>query len=93
MEHKWIKPLHKNGDVNDANNCQTIMNSSIMGKLLGCVMERKLSTWAEENDKRASGQVSFQTYNGTIDHLVTLQVLLGREPFERQEALLLLCGL
>ena len=72
----WIKPLHKGGDTKEASNYRTIMVGSIMAKLFGCVMEMKLSTWAESNNKRAHGQAGFRKSHSTIDHLVTLRVLM-----------------
>ncbi|MCO5579120.1 hypothetical protein L7F22_032972 [Adiantum nelumboides] len=39
-------------------------------------MEMKISKWAEENGKRAHGQAGFRKDHSTIDHLVTLQVLM-----------------
>ena len=43
----WIKPLHKGGDVNNVN-YRTIMVGSLMAKLFGCIMESKISVWAEK---------------------------------------------
>ncbi|MCO5612488.1 hypothetical protein L7F22_066756 [Adiantum nelumboides] len=39
-------------------------------------MEMKISKWAEENGKRAHGQANFRKDHSTIDHLVTLRVLM-----------------
>ena len=49
----WIKPIHKAGDRSVANNYRTIMVGSTMAKLFGMVMENKISSWTEENSKRA----------------------------------------
>ena len=72
----WIKPLHKGGDVDNVSNYRTIMVGSIMAKLFGCIMEMKISEWAELNNKRAHGQAGFRKHHNTIDHLVTLRVLM-----------------
>jgi len=72
----WIKPLHKGGDANNASNYRTIMVGSLTAKLFGCVMECKISSWVEENDKCALGQAGFQKQHSTIDHLITLRVLM-----------------
>lgn len=72
----WIKPLHKGGDVNNVNNYRTIMVGSLMAKLFGSIMEMKISEWAEKNGKRALGQAGFRKGHSTIDHLVTLRVLM-----------------
>ena len=68
----WIKPLHKAGDVNNVNNYQTIMLGSLMAKFFRCVLEMKVSKWAEENGKHTYGQAGFRKHHNTIDHLVTL---------------------
>ena len=68
----WIKPLHKGGDINNVNNYRTIMVGSLMAKLFGCIMESKISVWAEKSGKRAYGQAGFRKHHSTIDHLVTL---------------------
>ena len=39
-------------------------------------MEMKISAWAESNNKRAHGQAGFRKSHSTIDHLVTLRVLM-----------------
>ena len=76
LNMNWIKPLHKGGDVNNVNNYQTIMVGSLMEKLFGCIMEMKLNTWVKENNKRTLGQADLRKHRSTIDHLVTLQVLM-----------------
>ena len=55
----WIKPLHKGEDANNVKNYCTIMVVSLMAKLFGCIMEMKISEWAENNDKRALRQAGF----------------------------------
>ena len=72
----WIKPIHKAGDRSVANNYRTIMVGSTMAKLFGTVMENKISSWAEENSKRAKSQAGFRKHYNTTDHLVTLRVMM-----------------
>ena len=72
----WIKPLHKGGDINNVNNYRTIMVGSLIAKLFGCIMESKISVWAEKNGKRAYGQAGFRKHHSTIDHFVTLRELM-----------------
>lgn len=72
----WIKPIHKAGDQSIANNYRTIMVGSTMVKLFGKVMENKISSWAEENSKRAKSHARFCKHHSTRDHLVTLRVMM-----------------
>lgn len=69
----WVKPLHKGGDVDNVGNYRTIMVGSIMGKLFGSDMEMKLGGWTELNDNDQAGSLPVHS---TIDHLVTLHVLM-----------------
>ena len=52
-------------------------------------MEKQLSTWAENNAKRAKGQSGFPTKRSTVDHLITLRVIV--EESRRQGKLLFMC--
>ena len=52
------------------------MVGPIMAKLFGCMMDRKMSTWAEKNAKRVMGQAGFRAKHSTIDHLITLRVIM-----------------
>ena len=47
-----------------------------MSKLLGSILEQEISAWAEINGKRAKGQASFRPEHSTIDHLISLRVLM-----------------
>ena len=47
----WIKPLHISGDVNNVNKYRTVMVGSLMTKLFGCIMESKISVWAEKKQE------------------------------------------
>ena len=89
----WIKPLHKGGDVNNVNNYRTIMVGSLMAKLFGCIMESKISVWAVKNGKRAYRQAGFRKHHNTIDHLVTLRVLMEESRLRGKDFILLLCRL
>ena len=53
-----------------------------MFKIFGCIMESKISAWVEKNGRRAYGQVGFRKHHSTIDHLVTLRVLMEESRLE-----------
>lgn len=63
-------------------NYRTIMVGSAMAKLFGKILEMQLSKWAEDHNKRAYGQASFRPGHNTIDHLVTLRVLMDESRLE-----------
>lgn len=75
-QKNWIKALFKKGDVNQPTNYRTIMVGSCMSKLLGSILEQAISVWAETNGKRAKGQAGFRPKHSTIDHLISLRVLM-----------------
>ena len=52
------------------------MIGPIMAKLFGFMVDRKLSTWAQKNAKRAMAQAGFRAKHSTIDHLITLGVII-----------------
>ena len=78
----WIKHLHKGGDVNNVNNYRTIMVVSLMKKLFGCIMESKISVWAEKNGKRPYGKFGFRN---TIAPLITVKVFLNSSYWTLEE--------
>ena len=47
-----------------------------MAKLFNTMLEMKTSSWAEEAQKRATGQAGFRKEHRTTDHLITLRVLM-----------------
>ena len=47
-----------------------------MSKLLGSILEQEIGTWAEKNNQRARGQAGFRPKHSTIDHLISLRVLM-----------------
>jgi hypothetical protein len=73
-----VIPLFKNGDINNPSNYRTIMVNPLMGKLFGSMIQRRISSWAEEEGKRAKGQVGFRPRHSTIDHCVTLRHLIKK---------------
>ena len=75
-QENWIKALFKSGDRNQPENYRTIMVGSCMAKLLGSILEKEISIWAECNNKRAIGQAGFRCKHSTIDHLMSLRVLM-----------------
>ena len=52
------------------------MVSSTIAKLYSTIMEQKISKWAESTNKRALGQAGFRPKHSTVDHLVTLRVIM-----------------
>ncbi len=70
-----LVPIHKKGDKEEASNYRTIMVASIFAKVLGGLLEGKLSAWAEAHKKRAISQAGFRAHYNTLDHVLCLRVL------------------
>ena len=71
-------PLFKSGDVNSHSNYRTIMIKTFFAKLFGSMLEKKISKWAEERDKRAKGKVGFRPKHSTFDHCITLRHIIKK---------------
>jgi hypothetical protein len=78
-------PLFKSGDVNNPSNYRTIMINPLFAKLFGSMLEKKISKWAEERDKRAKGQAGFRPKHSTIDHCITLRHIIEKAWEEKEE--------
>ena len=74
----------------DSNLYQTIMVSSAMAKLYSSIMEQKINSWAEHHHKQALSQASFRLKYSTIDHLVTLRVIMGEVDFKGKHYIVVL---
>ena len=51
------------------------MISSLLAKLYGSVLEKKLSIWLETEGKQAKGQARFKRHQSTTDQLVMLRII------------------
>jgi hypothetical protein len=51
------------------------MISSILAKLSGIILEKKISLWLESHGKRVKGHARFRRYHSTVDHLVTFRII------------------
>jgi hypothetical protein len=65
------------------------MISSILAKLYGIILEKKIRLWLEIHGKRAKGQDRFRRYHSTVDHLVTFRIII--EEFRNTKTNLLCC--
>lgn len=67
-----ILGIFKGGDKNDPRNYRAIMINVVLAKLIGGIMERKVSKWAEDKGKRDNDQAGFCPKHSTIDHCISL---------------------
>ena len=71
-----IVPIFKNGDKSIPSNYRTIMISDILAKIYGLILEKNLSLCIENHGKRAKGKAGFRRHHSTIDHFVTLKIIV-----------------
>ena len=84
-------PLFKSGDVNNPSNYRNIMINPLFAKLFRSMLEKKISKWAEERDKRAKGQAGFRPKHSTVDHCITLRHIIKKKLGKEGRSFLLLC--
>ena len=85
---KWaqaiVVPLFKKGDRHDPNNYRGISLLSITSKLYTSILNRRLYSWAEDNNKISTEQAGFRRGYSTIDHIFTLHCMISNKLFGRR---------
>ncbi|KAL3677259.1 hypothetical protein R1sor_027207 [Riccia sorocarpa] len=79
-----VVPLFKSCAKDDLKNYRTIMIGSTFAKLFGRLIEVRLSSWCESQRVRAPSQAGFRRQFSTLDHLLTLQVLMEQAKRKKQ---------
>ena len=73
---EWCKsviiPLFKKGNENNPDNYRGISLLSIISKVFTAVLNKRLYTWAENEEKISKEQAGFRKGYSTIDHIFTL---------------------
>eukprot|EP00745_Piridium_sociabile_P027424 TRINITY_DN4419_c0_g1_i9.p1 TRINITY_DN4419_c0_g1~~TRINITY_DN4419_c0_g1_i9.p1 ORF type:complete len:266 (-),score=25.53 TRINITY_DN4419_c0_g1_i9:396-1193(-) len=79
---EWAKsiivPLHKKGDVNNPDNYRGIALTSIISKAYTHILNKRLTKWAETEEKIIEEQAGFRRNYSTIDHIFTLFALVEK---------------
>jgi hypothetical protein len=52
------------------------MIGPILSKLCGIILENKINIWLESHRKIAKVQAKFRSYYSTMDHLITLRIIV-----------------
>ncbi|KAL3683240.1 hypothetical protein R1sor_001262 [Riccia sorocarpa] len=75
----WVQrrvvPIYKAGPKREPNSYRTIMIASLFSKLLGRLLEARLSRWGEEHEVRAAAQTGFRKQFCTLDHALVPRIL------------------
>ena len=73
-----ITPLHKEGPTDDPDNYRGICISSALTKLLGTMMNTRLTEFMEENKILNKEQIGFVSKNRCPDHIFTLKSTVNK---------------
>ena len=52
------------------------MISPLLAKLYGLILEKEINIWLESEGKKDKGQAGFRRHHSTMDHLVTLRIIV-----------------
>ena len=69
-------PIFKSGNEHDPDNYRGITVSTVLSKLYATVLERRISSWAEDKGLRAAGQAGFRRDHRTSDNILILRTLI-----------------
>ncbi|KAL3696382.1 hypothetical protein R1sor_010458 [Riccia sorocarpa] len=73
--HRKVVPLFKGGSRSDPGSYRTILIGSIFARVLGKLIDTRLSSWCDTHNKRAPVQGGFRRAYCTLDHCLVLRVL------------------
>ena len=78
--------LFKRGNGTDPDNYRGISLLNIVGKVFAAILNKRLYTWAEKEDKISKEQAGFQKHYSTTDHIFTLTSIIKRELYSRKRS-------
>ncbi|KAL3677048.1 hypothetical protein R1sor_026996 [Riccia sorocarpa] len=84
-----VVPVYKTGPREEPASYRTIMIAHIFAKVFGKLLEMRLTDWCEEQGVRAPVQAGFRRQFSTLDHLLTLRVIMEEAKRARQPLLIL----
>jgi len=73
-----IVPIFKKGDQHKPDNYRGISLLSLVSKCYTSILNKRLVTWAEENNKMSDAQAGFRKGYSTIDHIFTLSAIVEK---------------
>ncbi len=71
-------PLYKAGDPMNCNNYRGIAISSCLGKLFTNILQSRLLSFVEDNNKLSENQAAFRPGKSTIDHIFCIKSIVNR---------------
>ena len=74
-----IHPLYKKGDPNKADNYRGISLLNILSKVYSHILNNRLNTWIEMQERIGENQAGFRKKRSTVDHIFTLYALIHKQ--------------
>ena len=71
-----IYPIFKGGEETNVNNYRGVSVLDIGYKIMAGIMNKRLTTWIEENNKIKESQAGLRGERGTKDHIFTLNSII-----------------
>ena len=86
-----IVPLYKKGEVNNPDNYRGISLLSVTSKFFTGILNKRLYSWAEDNDKINIEQAGFRKSHSTIDHIYTIYNMASNCLYGRRRSKFYVC--
>ena len=83
--------MHKKGDANIPGN-YLIALTSVLSKVYTHILNKRLTGWAEQEEKILEQQAGFRAGHSTIDHIFTLYGLVQKHLQSHTKDLRRICG-
>ena len=88
-------PIHKSGSTQDPNNFRGIALINAMYKIFSIILNKRLYSWAEENEKLDEAQAGFRAGYSAVDNIFSLSAVcqnyLSKRGGGGGEVLLFIC--
>ena len=73
-----IIPIHKQGEIDNPDNCRDITINSCLSKLFNLLLTKQLTTFTNDNQMLKYNQVGFQKGFRTSDHVFTMKTVINK---------------
>ena len=87
-----IVPIYKKGDANIPDNYRGIALTSVLSKVYTHILKKRLTGWAEQEEKILEQQAGFRAGYSTIDHILYTLWTCAKTFTKAYEVLRRICG-
>ena len=72
-----ITPIHKQGEIDNPDNCKGITINSCLSKLFNLLLTKRLTTFTNDNQILKYNQIGFRKGFRTSDHVFTIKTVIN----------------